>query len=115
MLIIGAALLYAPWGIYRFAQADLSVITWKGWISLLYLGIFSSGMAYLNYFAILKRIEPTQTGLIISTHPPATIILSILFGYEVFQWNVIAGTALIIIALLIAQKKMKEPLNLPEI
>ena len=115
ILLIGAAIVYSPWGIYRFVQADLSVITWKGWISLLYLGIFSSGMAYLNYFAILRRIEPTQTGLIISTHPPATIVLSILFGYEVFQWNVIAGTALIIIALWLAQKKIKEPVNFPEI
>lgn len=115
ILLIGAAILYSPWGIYRLTQADLSVVTWKGWISLVYLGIFTSGMAYLNYFAILKRIEPTQTGLIISTHPPATIIISILFGYEVFQWNVIAGTTLIIIALWIAQKKMKEPINLPEI
>ncbi|MEA2077826.1 MAG: DMT family transporter [Candidatus Marinimicrobia bacterium] len=115
ILLIGAAIIYSPWGIYRLTQADLSVITWKGWISLLYLGIFTSGMAYLNYFEILKRIEPTQTGMIISTHPPATIILSILFGYEVFQWNVIAGTALIITALWIAQKRVKKPVSFPEI
>ena len=115
MLIIGAALLYAPWGVYRFIQADFHIVTWKGWLSIAYLGVFSSGLVYLNYFTILKRIEPTQTGLIISTHPPATIIISILFGYEVFQWNVIAGTVLIIIALWIAQKKLKEPMSFPEI
>ena len=115
ILLTGAAILYMPWGIHRLLQADLAVVSIKGWVSIVYLGIFSSGMAYLNYFAILKRIEPTQTGLIISTHPPATIILSILFGYEVFQWNVIAGTVLIIIALWIAQKKMKETVPVPEI
>ena len=115
ILLTGAAILYMPWGIHRLIQADLTVITIKGWVSIGYLGIFSSGMAYLNYFAILKRIEPTQTGLIISTHPPATIILSILFGYEVFQWNVVAGTLLIIISLWIAQKKMKETVPVPEI
>jgi drug/metabolite transporter (DMT)-like permease len=115
ILLTGATILYMPWGIHRLLQADLTVITVKGWVSIVYLGVFSSGMAYLNYFAILKRIDPTQTGLIISTHPPATIILSILFGYEVFQWNVIAGTVLIIVALWIAQKKMKEKITVPEI
>ena len=115
ILLVGAAIIYSPWGIIRLSQADLSVITWKGWTSLVYLGVFSSGMAYLNYFAILRRIDPTQTGLIISTHPPATIILSVLFGYEVFQCNVIAGTALIIVALWIAQKKIKEKVPFPEI
>ncbi len=115
ILLTGAAIIYAPWGILRLVQADLTVISVKGWGSIVYLGIFSSGMAYLNYFAILKRIEPTQTGLIISTHPPATIILSILFGYEVFQWNVIAGTTLIITALWIAQRKIKEKISFPEI
>ncbi len=115
ILLLGAAIIYSPWGVYRLTQADLNIVTWKGWISLLYLGIFSSGMAYLNYFAILRRIEPTQTGMIISTHPPATIFLSVLLGYEVFQWNVVAGTALIVLALWIAQKKIKEKISFPEI
>ena len=115
ILLTGAAILYLPWGIHRLLLADLTVVSLKSWVSIGYLGVFSSGMAYLNYFAILKRIEPTQTGMIISTHPPATIILSVLFGYEVFQWNVVAGTVLIIIALWIAQKRMKEKVPVPEI
>ena len=115
ILLTGAMIIYFPWGLHRLLQADLAVISWKGWISVFYLGIFSSGMAYLNYFAILKRIEPTQTGLIISTHPPATILLSVLLGYEVFQWNVVAGTLLIVIALWIAQRRIKVPISVPEI
>lgn len=107
ILLIGASILYSPWGIHRTIQADLSLITLKGWLSIVYLGVFSSGMSYLNYFMILKRIEPAQTGLIITLHPPATLFLSILFGYEYFQWHVIAGTALIIFSLWISQKKIK--------
>ncbi|MCK4812586.1 MAG: DMT family transporter [Candidatus Marinimicrobia bacterium] len=114
ILICGAALLYAPWGIYRLVQADLHVVTWKGWISIVYLGIFTSGLGYLTYFAILKRIKPSQTGLIISTHPPVTIVLSVAFGFEALQWNVIAGSLLIIFALWIAQKKLLQKLRLPE-
>ncbi|MDZ7822205.1 MAG: EamA family transporter [Candidatus Marinimicrobia bacterium] len=81
------------------------MISWKGWISLAFLGVFSSGLSYLNYFAILKRINPSQTGLIISTHPPTTIVLSVLFGFELLQWNVVAGSILIIFALWIAAEK----------
>lgn len=107
ILLTGAMLLYMPWGIHRTIQADLSLITLRGWLSIVYLGVFSSGMAYLNYFMILKRIDPAQTGLIITLHPPATILLSILFGYEYFQWQLIAGSILIILALWISQKKVK--------
>jgi drug/metabolite transporter (DMT)-like permease len=113
ILICMAALLYAPWGVYRFIQADLQIVTWKGWGSIVFLGIFSSGFSYLNYFAILKRINPTQTGLIISTHPPATIVLSVLFGFEVLEWNLLAGTLLIILALWIAQRKPLQNIKLP--
>ncbi|MBW6458402.1 MAG: DMT family transporter, partial [FCB group bacterium] len=115
ILICMAALLYAPWGIYRFLQADLQIVTWKGWGSIVFLGIFSSGLSYLNYFAILRRINPTQTGLIISTHPPATIVLSVLFGFEVLEWNLLAGTLLIILALWIAQRKPLQNIKLPGI
>lgn len=107
ILLIGAAIIYAPWGIHRLSQADLTIITWKGWLSLAYLGVFSSGMVYLNYFAILKRIEPTQTGLVITLHPPATMLLSIILGYEIFQWHLVAGAILIIIALWLSQKKVE--------
>jgi drug/metabolite transporter (DMT)-like permease len=105
ILLIGAVIIYAPWGIHRLTQVDLSLLSWKAWLSLMYLGVFSSGMVYFNYFAILKRIEPTQTGLVIALHPPATIFLSILLGYEVFQWHLVAGSVLIILALWLAQKK----------
>ncbi|MFO7841916.1 MAG: DMT family transporter [Fidelibacterota bacterium] len=115
ILIIGAVILYSPWGIYRLTQADLQLLTWKGWSSIVFLGIFSSGLSYLNYFAILKRIKPSQTGLIISTHPPATIVLSVILGFEVLQWNVVGGSILIIIALWIAQKKPLRDIKTPEI
>lgn len=105
ILIIGALVLYTPWGVIRLAQADVQALTWKGWLSIVYLGIFSSGFSYLNYFAILKRIRPSQTGLIISTHPPVTLILSVFLGFEVLQWNMIAGSLLIILALWIAQRR----------
>ena len=115
LLIIGAVILYAPWGVHRLSQADLGTVTWKGWISIAFLGVFSSGMSYLNYFAILKRIKPSQTGLIISTHPPATIVLSVLFGFETLQWNLVGGSIIIIFALWIAQRRSLRKIKTPEI
>ncbi|MDD3095843.1 MAG: DMT family transporter [Candidatus Marinimicrobia bacterium] len=115
ILIILASIVYAPWGIYRFVQADLQTVTWKAWLSIAFLGIFSSGMSYLNYFAILRRIDPSRTGLIISTHPPATIFFSVLLGFEVLKWNLIAGSLLIILALWIARKKSLSRIRTPEI
>ncbi|MDD3715513.1 MAG: DMT family transporter [Candidatus Marinimicrobia bacterium] len=115
ILIIMASIVYAPWGIYRFVQADLQPVTWKAWLSIAFLGIFSSGMSYLNYFAILRRIDPSRTGLIISTHPPATIFFSVLLGFEALRWNLIAGSILIIFALGIARKKSLSKIRTPEI
>lgn len=115
ILIIMASIVYAPWGIYRFVQADLHAVTWKAWLSIAFLGIFSSGMSYLNYFAILRRIDPSRTGLIISTQPPATIFFSVLLGFEALRWNLIAGSVLIIFALAIARKKSPSKIRTPKI
>lgn len=114
LLLIGAVIVYSPWGIYRLTQADLQIISWKAWLSIAFLGVFSSGMSYLNYFAILRRINPSRTGLIISTHPPATIFFSVLLGFEVLKWNLIAGSVLIIIALWIARRKSLNKIRSPE-
>jgi drug/metabolite transporter (DMT)-like permease len=115
ILVIGAVVVYAPWGIHRLLRADLHIVSVESWISIAFLGIFSSGMSYLNYFAILRRIDPSRTGLIISTHPPATIFFSVLLGFELLQWNLIAGSVLIIIALWFAQKKSLRKIRSPEI
>lgn len=111
ILLLGASIIYFPWGLSRFLQIDLAAVSIKTWASIAYMGIFTSGFAYINYFAIIKMIDPSRTGLIISLHPPTTIVLSILFGYEVFQWNIALGTCLILAALWFANHRKNKVLK----
>lgn len=61
------------------------------------------------------EIDPLRTGLIILTHPPATIFFSVILGFEILKWNLIADSIFIIIALWIAQRKSLNKIRSPEI
>lgn len=59
---------------------DIAVL-YKTWPILLYLGILSTGLAYLLYFMGLEHIEATQAASVLFLKPPlATALAAVLLG-----------------------------------
>ena len=69
--------------------------------AILILGALCSALAYIVYFAILKRAGATTLMLVTMIIPPGTLILGAVFLGERFGANDFAGLALIIAALAI--------------
>ena len=69
--------------------------------AVLLLGVFGSAIAYIVYFAILKRAGPTNLTLVAMMIPPSALILGAVFLDERFGANDFAGLALIVAALAI--------------
>ncbi len=104
LLIIGF-IIYSPFGIYRITQLPFSQISINAWIGLVYMGIFTTALSYVLYYSILRHIETSKVGILISAQPPTTIIFSVLLGFETLQLNLILGTGLIIGGILLAKSK----------
>jgi drug/metabolite transporter (DMT)-like permease len=67
-----------------------------GWFSVVWLGIFGSGLAYMLYFRLLGRWGATRTSLVAYLLPVYGIVLGFLVLQEHIDITLILGTALII-------------------
>lgn len=90
-LVIAAVLalvLERPW---ETARPDL-----EAWVSVVWLGIFGSGLAYLVYFRLLGRWGATRTALVAYLLPIVGIVLGFLVLAEPIDATLLVGTALVI-------------------
>ena len=90
LLMVGALaiILERPW---ETVQPDVAA-----WFSLIWLGIFGSGLAYLLYFRLLSRWGATRTSLVAYLLPVVGIVLGLAVLQEPVGIELIGGTALII-------------------
>jgi len=82
-----ALILEQPWT----AQPDLG-----DWFSVIWLGVFGSGLAYVVYFRLLGRWGATRTSLVAYLLPVYGIVLGYLVLQEPVDATLIVGTALVI-------------------
>ena len=90
LLIVGtlALVFEQPWAT---ATPDL-----EAWVSVIWLGILGSGLAYLAYFRLLGRWGATRTSLVAYLLPVFGIVLGFLVLQEPIDPTLIVGTVLII-------------------
>ncbi|MFZ1042080.1 MAG: DMT family transporter [Anaerolineales bacterium] len=72
------------------------------WIALLWLGIFGSGLAFILNYYLIHEIGPTRTSMVSYLFPLGGVILGVTILHEQLTWQVIAGAALILASLAIA-------------
>lgn len=72
------------------------------WVALLFLGVFGSGLAFVMAFYLIHEIGPTRTTMVTYLFPLGGVILGVAVLNEQLTWHVIAGAALIIVSLVVA-------------
>jgi drug/metabolite transporter (DMT)-like permease len=92
------ALFVLPVAIYRavtFGSAEhWRAIAWSGWAALLYMALFSSAVAYLFYFWLLRYLEASQLSAFTYLLPVVATILGILLLGEKGSWDQLLGGVL---------------------
>jgi drug/metabolite transporter (DMT)-like permease len=78
-------------------------------ISLFYLAIVGSVIAFILYYWLVRRIDVTKSMLIALVTPVTAVILGMLVLHEEMHWRTLIGGALIIggIALLVIRRKKR--------
>jgi drug/metabolite transporter (DMT)-like permease len=82
----------------EFAHFHAQSVSSTAWISLLYLIIAGSIIAYTAYVWLLHYESPTKVGTYAYVNPIVAVILGGLLGGEVIGRRTILGTALILIS-----------------
>jgi len=89
MVAIGALIFENPIG-------QLTTMDSQAWVSILWLGVFGSGLAYIAFFRLIGAWGATRTTLVAYLLPIWGIALGFIVLNEPLQQGLILGTALII-------------------
>ncbi len=75
------------------------------WIALLWLGILGSGFAFLLSYYLIHSIGPTRTTMVTYLFPLGGVAFGVGFLGERLNWQVLAGAALIVVSLIVANAR----------
>ncbi|MEO8436671.1 MAG: EamA family transporter [Pyrinomonadaceae bacterium] len=88
-------------------------LRWTGMavISLVYLVVVGSVIAFALYYWLMRNMDVTNTMLIALVTPVVAVILGMIVLHEQFNWRLLAGGACIIsgLGLIVLRKRTAEP------
>lgn len=90
IMIIGAVL-HTPTLIVGAVRQVWATLGLGAWLSLGYLVVGMSVLAYLLLSIGLRYLSPTQAALYISLQPIGTMVLASLIGQEPLSWQLVVG------------------------
>ena len=105
-----SSLLIAPLALYLDRPWDLPMPTTAGWASLLALAVFSTAIAYILYFRILKTAGATNLLLVTFLVPVSAILLGVGILGERLGAGQIGGMALITLGLVVIDGRLPRAL-----
>jgi drug/metabolite transporter (DMT)-like permease len=74
----------------------------KIWGALIYLGIPATALCFFFQTLAQRQVPPVQTAVILATEPAFATLYSLLFGYELLTWNLVAGALFMIGGLILS-------------
>ena len=75
------------------------------WIAILWLGILGSGLAVIMLWYLIHEIGPTRASMVTYLFPVGGVILGVIFLNEHLSWQLLVGSLLIIISLVVVNWK----------
>ncbi len=76
---------------------QIPLIPWRGWLSVAFLGVFCSGIAYIAWYDALQALPVAQTGAFLYIEPIITMLVAALVLREKITWPVLMGGAIILV------------------
>ncbi len=69
---------------------------WKGWLSLAFMGVIGTAVAYVWFYDGVKAIGPARTAVFINLVPVVAITLGVLMLGEPLKWSMVIGAAMVL-------------------
>ncbi len=78
------------------------------WLMLAFLGVFCSTVAYMFFNYGVKRLGATAGSVYNNIIPVFSLLLALAIGQEGFSWLKVAGMAIVLLGLTVAQRTRRE-------
>ncbi len=90
-----------------FAGGNLSEIpklTFNGWMGVVFLGVFCSGLAYIAWYDGLQTIAASQVGAFLYLEPLVAVIVAAIILAEPITWFSLVGGAIILLGVYLVNR-----------
>ncbi|MBV6826618.1 DMT family transporter [Pseudomonas sp. PD9R] len=87
-------------------MAALSSLGLQQWLSLVYLGVLGSALAYIGYYDGIRKIGATRSGVFIALNPLTAVILGALMLDEQLTRVMCLGGGLILVGIFLCNKPL---------
>lgn len=77
----------------------------RGWIAMIFLGIFTTGLAYIAWFDALATLPATQTGAFLYIEPLTSMVVAALILGEQVTWASLLGGAVILLGIWLVNRE----------
>ena len=86
--------------------SEIGQLPWQGWLSLAFLGIACSGLAYVFWYDALQAIPASQVGVFLYLEPLVTTLLAAALLSETLLWSSILGGAIILLGVWMVNRRL---------
>jgi drug/metabolite transporter (DMT)-like permease len=106
LYVMGAGWLFTSVPFFTSGEglADVARLTWGGWLSIGFLGIFCSGLAYIFWYDGLQAIPSAQLGAFLYLEPVVAVVVAAMLLGEPLLLVSLAGGAVILFGVWLVQR-----------
>ena len=102
--LVSGWLLLAPFFVAAGGFRDYARLSPLGWGSVLFLGLFCSGLGYLFWYAALERVEASRVAALLYLEPLVTLAAAVLLLGEPVRAATVAGGVLLVGGVALVQR-----------
>lgn len=87
------------------SYTSIAMLDTRGWVAMTFLGVFTTGLAYIAWFDALSQLTAAQTGAYLFIEPLTSILVASAVLSEKITWPSILGGAVILFGIWLVNKK----------
>jgi drug/metabolite transporter (DMT)-like permease len=103
LAMVLTSIAYAPLMILQFPE--VGTVSKESAVSLLALGVFSTALAFISYFIVLKEIGPARASIGTYVNTAVAVVLGVIILSEPLTIGIIIGLPLVMIGSFLASRK----------
>lgn len=91
-----------------FAQGrtvEIQLLDSRGWWAMVFLGVFTTGLAYIAWFDALSQLPAAQTGAFLFIEPPASMVVAAIVLNEAVTWASLLGGMVILLGVWLVNRQ----------
>jgi drug/metabolite transporter (DMT)-like permease len=108
IMIVGCLITF-PFTWLKWEWDILFHLSLSGWMSILFLGVFCSGLAYLFWYSALEKKDSGIVGMYLYLEPLVTLIGAYFLLNEEIQWVTLVGGGMILLGVYLVTRRLSSP------